>query len=119
MSAPTPGNGPGFHVDIPALHAYASGLGKYREQSAKIKDMVGQADVGNQSWGVVGIFTKQGYTDTLRELQTLMDAVSKGLEAAEAKITSAANTYQGTEDDHVEMFNGIKVFFDGPKGGKP
>ncbi|MEC3979163.1 hypothetical protein [Amycolatopsis sp. H20-H5] len=37
------------------MRAYAGGLGKYREQSAKIKDTVGQADVGNQSCGLAKI----------------------------------------------------------------
>ena len=81
---------------------------------------LGQADVGDRSWGVVGLFTKQGYTDTLHKLQELMDAVNQGLETAAGKMTDAAGVYQGVEADHETMLNGLKVFLDGPApGGKP
>jgi uncharacterized protein YukE len=110
----------GFAVNVPAIREYATDLTSYREQAAKIKDMVGQADVGDRSWGVVGLFTKQGYTDTLHKLQELMDAVNQGLETVAGKMTDAADVYQGVEADHETMLNGLKVFLDGPApGGKP
>jgi len=110
----------GFQVDVPAIREYATDLVSYREQASKIKDMVGRANVGERSWGVVGLFTKQGYTDTLHQLQDLMDAVNKGLETAAGKMTDAADVYQGVEADHETILNGLKVFLDGPApGGRP
>jgi uncharacterized protein YukE len=112
------GGAGGYRVQVDALHKYVGDLGKYHDQTGKIKDLVGKADVGDKSWGVVGIFTKHGYDETLHQLQSLMDAVNQGLQTAAAKLTTAANVYQGTEDDHVEFFNGIKVLLDGPEGDR-
>lgn len=107
----------GYRVRVDALHAYVADLGKYREQSAEITAKAGQADVGDRSWGVVGIFTKGGYDDTLRELRSLLASIADGLASAQAKLTDAANVYQGVEDDHKTFFGQVEALLDGP--GKP
>jgi hypothetical protein len=107
----------GYQVRVDALHSYADVLGEYREQGAKFAGKVGQADVGDQSWGVVGLFTKHGYDETLRELRDLLTSMADGLTSAQEKFTDAARVYQGTEDDHKAFFGQVEVLLDGP--GKP
>ncbi|MFD9895717.1 ESX-1 secretion-associated protein [Amycolatopsis sp. NPDC059027] len=112
----TPGTG--YQVQVDALHKYVGSLGNYKDQTGKITDMVGNADVGDKSWGVVGLFTKHGYTETLHELRDLLRSMSEGLASAQAKFTDAANVYQGTEDDHKAVFGQIETLLDGPRGEK-
>jgi hypothetical protein len=104
----------GYRVEVDALHEYVGELGKYREQGTKITEKVARADVGDKSWGVVGLFTKSGYDDTLRELQALLASISDGLTSAQAKLTDAANVYQGVEDDHKTFFGQVETLLDGP-----
>lgn len=112
----TPGTtGDGYAVDIPALEAYVGKLANYEDQSSKITELVGRADVGDQSWGLVGLATKSSYTDTLHSLRELLGAMTEGLRGAGDKMSDVARTYQGQEDDHVVMFNDIGVPIDGPR----
>jgi len=104
----------GYQVRVDALHKYVGDLEKYREQGTKITEKVAQADVGDKSWGVVGLFTKSGYDDTLRELHSLLTSIADGLASAQAKLTDAANVYQGVEDDHKIFFGQVEVLLDGP-----
>ncbi|MFB9683267.1 hypothetical protein [Amycolatopsis plumensis] len=104
----------GYRVRVDALHEYVGALDKYRDQGAKITEKVAQADVGDKSWGVVGLFTKSGYDDTLRELHSLLASIADGLASAQAKLTDAANVYQGVEDDHKIFFGQVETLLDGP-----
>ncbi|MEU8634694.1 hypothetical protein AB0C38_21165 [Amycolatopsis sp. NPDC048633] len=108
----------GYQVEVDALRKYVGDLGKYQEQGAKITEKVGQADVGDKSWGVVGVFTKGGYDETLRELQDLLKSMADGLTSAQGKFTEAANVYQGVEDDHTTFFGQLEVLLDGPREPK-
>jgi len=105
----------GYQVEIAALRAYVGVLGRYKDQGAKFTEKVGQADVGDKSWGVVGLFTKHGYDETLHELRDLLASMAEGLTSAQGKFTDAANVYQGTEDDHTAFFGQVEVLLDGPK----
>ncbi|HET6709769.1 hypothetical protein [Amycolatopsis sp.] len=105
----------GYQVEVDALRAYTGVLGKYKDQGAKFTEKVGQADVGDKSWGVVGLFTKRGYDETLHELRDLLASMAEGLTSAQEKFTDAANVYQGAEDDHKAFFGQVEVLLDGPK----
>jgi len=105
----------GYQVEVDALREYVGVLGKYKDQGAKFTEKVGQADVGDKSWGVVGLFTKRGYDETLHELRDLLASMAEGLTSAQGKFTDAANVYQGTEDDHTAFFGQVEVLLDGPK----
>lgn len=105
----------GYQVEIDALRQYVGILGKYQDQGAKFTEKVGQSDVGDKSWGVVGLFTKHGYDETLHELRDLLASMAEGLTSAQGKFTDAANVYQGTEDDHKAFFGQVEVLLDGPK----
>ncbi|MGK3207584.1 ESX-1 secretion-associated protein [Amycolatopsis sp. MEPSY49] len=105
----------GYRVEVDALRKYAGDLGRYRDQGAEFTEKVGQSDVGDKSWGVVGLFTKHGYDETLHELRDLLASMAEGLTSAQAKFTDAANVYQGTEDDHKAFFGQVEVLLDGPK----
>ncbi|MEA5362026.1 hypothetical protein VA596_21000 [Amycolatopsis sp., V23-08] len=104
----------GYQVRVDALHEYVGRLGDYKDQGAAIADKVAQSDVGDKSWGVVGVFTKGGYDDTLRELRELLKSIADGLTSAQEKFTDAANVYQGVEDDHTAFFGQVEVLLDGP-----
>ncbi|MGW4057189.1 hypothetical protein ACWEGE_02860 [Amycolatopsis sp. NPDC004747] len=104
----------GYRIEVDALHQYVGDLDEYRDQGAKITEKVAQADVGDKSWGVVGLFTKSGYDDTLRELHSLLTSIADGLASAQAKLTDAANVYQGVEDDHKIFFGQVETLLDGP-----
>jgi hypothetical protein len=88
-------------VDVGALRAYSDSVGQYENQAETFGDMVGQADVGDESWGVVGILTKSQYTEALGELQELLRAMRDGLQASAAKVAATADQYDAIED-HVE-----------------
>ncbi|WP_284745380.1 ESX-1 secretion-associated protein [Amycolatopsis sp. RTGN1] len=105
----------GYQVEIDALRQYVGVLGKYQDQGAKFTEKVGRSDVGDKSWGVVGLFTKHGYDETLHELRDLLASMAEGLTSAQGKFTDAANVYQGTEDDHKAFFGQVEVLLDGPK----
>ncbi|WIV58793.1 hypothetical protein [Amycolatopsis nalaikhensis] len=105
----------GYQVRVDALRDYVGVLGKYRDQGAKFTEKVGQSDVGDKSWGVVGLFTKRGYDETLHELRDLLGSMAEGLASAQEKFTDAARVYQGTEDDHKAFFGQVEVLLDGPK----
>ncbi len=104
----------GYRVRVDALHTYVGRLDAYREQGRQITEKVAHADVGAKSWGVVGLFTKSGYDDTLRELHSLLASIADGLASAQAKLTDAANVYQGVEDDHKLFFGQVETLLDGP-----
>ncbi|MGW5716607.1 ESX-1 secretion-associated protein [Amycolatopsis sp. NPDC003865] len=105
----------GYRVEVDALRRYVGDLGRYKDQGAKFTEKVGQSDVGDKSWGVVGLFTKHGYDETLHELRDLLASMAEGLTSAQAKFTDAADVYQGTEDDHKAFFGQVEVLLDGPK----
>ncbi len=105
----------GYRVEVDALREYVGDLGKYQDQSVEFTEKVSQSDVGDKSWGVVGLFTKRGYDETLHELRDLLASMAEGLTSAQAKFTDAANVYQGTEDDHKAFFGQVEVLLDGPK----
>ncbi|MFF5986301.1 type VII secretion target [Prauserella flavalba] len=97
----------GYHVDVPALHKYKDNLGSYQEQAGKFTELVAKADVGDESWGIIGLFTKSQYTETLGQLQEHLRSMQDGLRSASDKITSAAEQYQAMDDEVARLMNEI------------
>ncbi|MBA0124712.1 ESX-1 secretion-associated protein [Haloechinothrix sp. YIM 98757] len=93
----------GFQVDPDVIKKYSEDVGTYSDQAAQIKDLVAQADVGDESWGVVGIFTKDSYTQALRQLQEQMQALMDGAQTAAEKFAATAEAYQEREDEAVRV----------------
>lgn len=97
----------GFHVEVGELRKYSGDLAGDKNDVKRVSDLVGQADVGDESWGIVGLFVKQKYTDMLQDLQDLLTDMQNGLQAASDKISSAADIYAQTEDDHTKTWKDL------------
>lgn len=95
----------GFVVDEDELRAYAGKLVEQKGVSSNIAGLVDQADVGDQSWGVVGIFVKDQYTQTLADLKELFTDLQEGLQSASDKFSGAAANYRRHEDSVTELLN--------------
>lgn len=103
----------GFDVTASELSAYAQKLSGQGDTANQISDLVGKADVGDKSWGVVGLFVKDEYTQMLGDLEDLFADLKNGFQSAEAKFTKAAEGYQQYEDSVKGLLDGIKIEIEG------
>jgi hypothetical protein len=99
--------GDGFTVDVETMQQFVGEVPSYAEQASKFADLVGQADVSNESWGVVGLFTKQGYDELLRSLQDMLGQMKQGCRRAADKFAQAAETYQTCDREAADGFRQI------------
>lgn len=88
----------GIQANIDAISGYARQLPFYEQEADKFGALIDAADVTNESWGVIGIFAKQGYTERLTELRSLLADMKDGVDALGTKLNQSAETYQGVED---------------------
>ncbi|NIH82697.1 hypothetical protein [Amycolatopsis viridis] len=89
-----------YSVDPAALTRYSGELDANRAAVAQVTGKVGQADVGDKSWGLVGLFVKHQYTELLTDLKDLLKDMENGLGSASAKIADAARAYREADDTH-------------------
>ncbi|MGB3438968.1 MAG: type VII secretion target [Actinophytocola sp.] len=106
----------GIQVDTAALSAYAGQLGYYGDEAGKFEKLIDAADVTNEAWGVVGIFAKQGYTDRLAELRSLLDDMKAGVDALVTKVNQSAAMYEGNEEAGVIRFGQHEAEIDATGG---
>ncbi|WP_020668432.1 hypothetical protein [Amycolatopsis nigrescens] len=99
--------GTGFNVDVKALQSYVKNIGDYQKQAGKISDLVGQADVGDESWGVVGLFTKGKYTEALGQFTALLHNMQEGLKSAAEKFGAGSSAYHEYEDEVRKLLEGV------------
>ncbi|WP_028847109.1 MULTISPECIES: type VII secretion target [Thermocrispum] len=100
--------GAGFVVDAEVMKNFATkDLPQYTEQAGKFMELVDKADVSNESWGAVGLFTKQGYTNMLGSLKGLLDQMQEGCRQAGEKFSAAARVYTETDDEIAGAFKSI------------
>ncbi|OZM74866.1 hypothetical protein CFN78_01230 [Amycolatopsis antarctica] len=97
----------GYQVDTSRLYAYSDLLAENKTAVAGVKDKVGQADVGDESWGIVGIFVKHMYTDMLGDLNDLLKQMEDGLQSASDKVRTAGEFYDSTENDNCRNWNEV------------
>lgn len=88
----------GIRTNIEAISGYARRLPHYEQEADKFGNLIDEADVTNEAWGLVGIFAKQGYTERLAELRSLMNDMKDGVDGFITKMNKAAEMYQGAED---------------------
>lgn len=88
----------GIQTNIDAISRYARQLPFYDKEADKFGGLIDTADVTDEAWGVIGIFAKQGYTDRLNELRSLLTDMKGGVDAFVDKLSKAAQMYQGMED---------------------
>ncbi|WP_033291174.1 type VII secretion target [Amycolatopsis jejuensis] len=97
-----------------AITKYSTALDHYKGEAAKFGNLVGQADVGDKSWGVIGLAVKQTYTSKLDDLKQLLEEMKTGVEALQTKLNKAAEIYDGHEKDTVMTFGKFQAKIDGP-----
>ncbi|TQJ03215.1 ESX-1 secretion-associated protein [Amycolatopsis cihanbeyliensis] len=102
----------GFTVNEDELRTYAGKLADQKGTAGDIAGLVDTADVGDESWGVVGIFVKGKYTEMLGDLKDLCTDLQNGLQSGSDKFTQAADGYRQHEDAVVQLLDGLKVQID-------
>ncbi|EHK87974.1 type VII secretion target [Saccharomonospora azurea] len=111
--------GGGFNVQVEALRGYRDALDDFGDQANEFKDLVGRADVGNESWGLVGLATKGAYTEALGELNDLLDRMQQGLSTLGDKFKTAADLYAGNDDHGAIQLGGYEVEIDKVDEARP
>lgn len=107
---------PGIQTNIEAISGYARKLPHYEEEADKFRDLVDTADVTNEAWGIMGAFAKQGYTERLEELRSLLDSLKDGVDGFITKLNKAAEMYQGAEDAGTLTFGRHQAQLDSAGG---
>ncbi|MEU4739161.1 type VII secretion target [Actinosynnema sp. NPDC023658] len=103
----------GFDVNPAELREFAGKLDGHRGTAAQIAGLVAKADVSDKSWGVVGLFVKDNYTDMLSDLNDLFTALQEGLQSGADKFNGAAQDYDEQEEAVKALLNGLQVELDG------
>jgi hypothetical protein len=98
-------DGAGFNVSVGGVRDYSGALAQDKALVSEVSGLVSQADVGNESWGIVGLFVHGKYTDMLGDLKNLLQDMSDGLQSGADKMTDTADLYQGIEDSIAKAFN--------------
>jgi uncharacterized protein YukE len=88
----------GIQANIDAISGYARQLPFYEQEADKFGALIDAADVTNEAWGVIGIFAKQGYTERLAELRSLLADMKDGVDSLSTKLNQSAEMYQGADD---------------------
>jgi uncharacterized protein YukE len=99
----------GFSVNPDELREFAGKLDGHHSTASKIAELVAKADVGDKSWGVVGIFVKDQYTQMLGDLKETMQAMQDGLQSGSDKFRDTAEGYAQQEEALKQILNGIQV----------
>jgi hypothetical protein len=95
----------GFQVDLPGIRKYSGTLTGDKALAAEVDGLVGQSDVGDESWGVVGLFVKSTYTDMLGELTDLLKEMQDGLQSVLDKMDACVETYNTIDEGLAKIFN--------------
>lgn len=97
--------GEGFTVDMAGIRDYSGKLSDDKKLVSEVSGLVDQSDVGDESWGVVGLFVKHEYTEMLGDLKDLLAEMDEGLQSGADKMTECAEVYQTIEDAIAKIFN--------------
>jgi arginine decarboxylase-like protein len=95
----------GFNVSVAGVRDYSGALAQDKDLVSEVDGLVSQADVGNESWGIVGLFVHGKYTEMLGDLHSLLGDMSDGLQSGSDKMTETADLYQSIEDNIAKAFN--------------
>ncbi|MCP2253030.1 hypothetical protein LY13_001774 [Prauserella aidingensis] len=99
----------GFDVNADELDTYAGKLGGQRQTANQISGLVDKADVGDESWGIVGIFVLQQYKEMLGDLKDLFTSLDEGFASGEDKFASAAKGYREKERAVKELLDKFDI----------
>jgi arginine decarboxylase-like protein len=98
-------DGNGFEVNVGGVRDYSGALADDKALVSEVDGLVSQADVGNESWGIVGLFVHGKYTEMLGDLHDLLHDMSDGLQSGADKMTATADVYQSVEDTIAKVFD--------------
>jgi hypothetical protein len=107
----------GIQTNTDAIFDYARQLPFYEQEADKFGAKIDAADVTDEAWGVVGLFAKQGYTERLTELRSLLTDLKDGVDGFVTKLTTAGDMYQGAEEAGKVTFGRYEAEIDAL--GKP
>lgn len=99
----------GFDVNADELDTYAGKLGGQRETAGQIGSLVDKADVGDESWGIVGIFVLNSYKEMLGDLKDLFTSLDEGFASGEDKFKNAAKGYREQERAVKELLDKFDI----------
>ncbi len=108
----------GHAVVISALRTYSGKLAEDVQVPHEISQLVGQSDVGHESWGLVGLFVKDKYSGMLADLQDMLIEMSAGLSAASEKLAGAATAYEQNENDAKKALTDILTLLEKPAASR-
>ena len=97
----------GFAVNLDGMNNYSGTLAGDKALVAEVSGLVAQSDVGDESWGVVGLFVKSKYTGMLGDLNDLLTDMTEGLQAGADKMTECVAAYREVNDAAARAFKGI------------
>ncbi|ACU95467.1 hypothetical protein [Saccharomonospora viridis] len=89
-----------FFINPEVLEKYSQKLAEHKSSVNHVRDLVAQADVSDESWGIVGLFVKQSYTEMLGDFKDLLKDMSDGLDSASDKMMSATRAYREIEEEN-------------------
>lgn len=92
-----------FDVDAAALKFYADTMSRYAGQTKAFGEAIGQADVGDASWGVVGLFAKDKYTDTIENLHEFVRSAEGFANGLEERMRAAGVAYDEMDGTTVQQ----------------
>ena len=95
----------GFAVNLDGVNSYSGTLTDDKALVAEVSGLVAQSDVGDESWGIVGLFVHGTYTEMLGDLHSLLGDMSEGMQSGADKMTETADLYQSIEDAIAQIFN--------------
>lgn len=99
----------GFSVNPEELREFAGKLDGHRSTASKIAELVGKADVGDKSWGVVGLVVKNQYTQMLGDFKDTLNAMQEGLQSGSDKFRDTADGYAQQEEALKQILDGLHV----------
>ncbi|EID53875.1 type VII secretion target [Saccharomonospora xinjiangensis] len=99
-------------VDSDELRRYGDKLAGHKDTASQIAGLVNQADVGDKSWGVIGLIVKSRYTELLEDLNETFMLLQEGLQSGSDKFKAAADGYQQNEEAMKELLDGFKIEID-------
>lgn len=99
----------GFDVNPEELTQFAGKLDGHKSTASEIGGLVDKADVGSKSWGIVGLFVKDEYTQMLGDLKDMFKAMEDGLQSGADKFRGTADGYREQEEALKSIFNGVQI----------
>lgn len=92
-----------FDVDAAALKLYADTMSRYAGQTKAFGEAISQADVGDASWGVVGLFAKDKYTETIENLHEFVRSAEGFAHGLEERMRRAGVAYDEMDGTTVQQ----------------